>query len=68
MRDGTVHELRQDHMRGGAQAPLSAAELEAKFMDNARYGGWSEAEAERLRADLTGLFERAKVDLSEFRH
>ena len=36
LRDGTVHELRQDHMRGGAHAPLTAAELETKFLDNAR--------------------------------
>ena len=34
--DGSEREFRQPHMRGGAHAPLSAAELESKFMDNAR--------------------------------
>ncbi|MFT4064060.1 MmgE/PrpD family protein [Paraburkholderia sp.] len=41
--DGTVQEVRQPHMRGGAREPLSAAELAAKFTDNALHGGWSSA-------------------------
>ncbi len=55
LRDGTVHEARQDHMRGGAQAPLSDTELEEKFMDNAAYGGMDSAEATALRARLRGM-------------
>lgn len=38
-RDGQVFETRQDHMRGGVDAPLSRAEVDAKFLANARYGG-----------------------------
>jgi len=69
--DGTHHEFRQPHMRGGAQAPLSAAELEAKFMRNAQHGGWSLALAEQL-GDLlrapSGLFLRPRLNaLAEFR-
>jgi 2-methylcitrate dehydratase PrpD len=66
LRDGTVHELRQDHMRGGAHAPLMRAELETKFLDNARYGGWDGAE--RLRDLLAGLFAAPDLKgLAEFR-
>jgi hypothetical protein len=36
-------------MRGGVHAPLSQAELEAKFMDNVVYGGWPAAKGERFR-------------------
>ena len=39
--DGTSREYRQPHMRGGADAPLLAVELESKFLDNAVYGGWT---------------------------
>ena len=46
--DGTMREFRQPHMRGGAHAPLTAEEIEAKFMDNARYGGWDAAQATRF--------------------
>ena len=71
LNDGRVREFRQPHMRGGAQAPLSIAELEAKFMSNARHGGWSTALATQLRDVLRrsdGLFSRSNVDaLVEFR-
>ena len=45
MTDGQVHEARQDHMRGGVDAPLSRAELDAKFLANAGYGGIARPEA-----------------------
>jgi 2-methylcitrate dehydratase PrpD len=54
--DGTVHELRQPHMRGGARDPLPAAELSAKFTDNVRYGGWSEALAGEAHAWCDSVF------------
>lgn len=38
-KDGQVYEARQDHMRGGIDAPLSRAEVDAKFLANAAYGG-----------------------------
>ena len=72
LRDGTQREFRQAHLRGGGQAPLSAAELEKKFMNNTRHGGWSQVLAERLVA-LSGppsyeLFTLSRLDaLAEFR-
>jgi hypothetical protein len=50
-------------MRGGARAPLPAAELEAKFMDNAIFGGWSRASAGRLLERSRDLFTRPRLDV-----
>ena len=63
--DGTVREFRQPHMRGGARDPLSAAEIEDKFMDNAIHGGWDRARAQALRDRLAGLF--AQPDMAGLR-
>jgi 2-methylcitrate dehydratase PrpD len=54
--DGQVREYRQPHMRGGAKAPLSVDEVETKFMDNAAYGGWRHAQAQRLLATSHTVF------------
>jgi 2-methylcitrate dehydratase PrpD len=68
LEDGGEREFRQPCMRGGAEAPLPLAELEAKFMENARYGGWSARTAERLRDVSRTLFtERTLDSLKEFR-
>jgi 2-methylcitrate dehydratase PrpD len=40
LRDGTVVEERQPHMRGGAHEPLSRADIQDKFLLNAMRGGW----------------------------
>jgi 2-methylcitrate dehydratase PrpD len=66
--DGSTREFRQPHMRGGADAPLPAGELETKFMDNAIYGGWSTAAAERLlRASRTIVTEPSLEAMKAFR-
>ena len=66
--DGTEREFRQPHMRGGAHAPLAPGEIEAKFLDNAHYGGWTEATAVRFLACSRELFTAASMDaLKEFR-
>src|SRR5271155_5330886 len=49
LRDGTVIEERQPHMRGGAREPLTRADIEEKFLLNAAHGGWS---AERAAGAL----------------
>ena len=54
--NGDVVEERQDHLRGGAQAPLSRAEIEAKFRANAEHGGWTAEQAAKAEAALRGLF------------
>jgi 2-methylcitrate dehydratase PrpD len=43
MRDGSVIEERQPHMRGGAHEPLTRQDIEDKFVLNARHGGWPQA-------------------------
>ncbi len=48
MADGSTREYRQPHMRGGAHEPLGPGEIDAKFVENARYGGWSGEQAARF--------------------
>ena len=68
LRDGTIRELRQPHMRGGAHAPLTDAEIEAKFMDNARYGHWTTEQATQVLVRIRTLFEAPRLDaLTELR-
>ena len=62
LRDGSEREYRQPHMRGGVDAPLSLAELESKFMDNALYGGWSAELAERVRFLSRTLFAQPSLE------
>ena len=58
MNDGTVHEVRQPHLRGGVREPLTRAELEAKFMANAAFGGWTGSQAEAMKSWCSDLFEK----------
>ena len=52
LRDGSIIEERQPHMRGGAHEPLTRADIEEKFALNARHGGWDDARAKSaLQAD-----------------
>ena len=64
--DGRVIEERQPHMRGGAHEPLTRADIEEKFMLNARHGGWDEARAAKALALLRTLYD-GKIDLSSLR-
>jgi 2-methylcitrate dehydratase PrpD len=66
LRDGRVVEERQADLRGGARDPLSRAEIEAKFMANATYGGWPKARADAARDLARRLFD-GKIDLSALR-
>jgi 2-methylcitrate dehydratase PrpD len=68
MKDGSIIELHQPHMRGGARDPLPQAELEGKFIENCAFGGWPVARAEALRAVIATLFDQPNLaSLSEFR-
>ena len=68
LKDGTAREFRQPHLRGGMHAPLSAGDLEKKFMDNAATGGWTRASAERFYELTQDLFALRRLDaLAEFR-
>ena len=65
MTDGSVIEERQPYMRGGAHEPLTRADIDDKFILNARHGRWPESRIGRrcMRAktlydgplDLRGL-------------
>jgi 2-methylcitrate dehydratase PrpD len=57
LRDGTVIEERQPHMRGGAHEPLTRADIEQKFVLNCKHGGWTEARASEALNFIGGLFK-----------
>jgi 2-methylcitrate dehydratase PrpD len=57
LRDGSTVEERQPYMRGGAQEPLTRADIEEKFLLNARHGGWSADRATAAAKVLAGLFD-----------
>jgi hypothetical protein len=68
LKDGSVREFRQPHMRGGAHAPMTSEEVEAKFLDNALYGGWDQATADKLARLSRSVFSLSKLDtVAEFR-
>jgi 2-methylcitrate dehydratase PrpD len=66
--DGGARDIRRPHMRGGVHAPLSFDELEAKFLDNVVYGGWSRERGERFRSFSRSVFSQPTLDnVREFR-
>jgi 2-methylcitrate dehydratase PrpD len=66
LKDGTVIEERQSHIRGGAQEPLSREEIEDKFRRNCEYGGWDGAKSESFLKHV-GTFFNGPLDLSALR-
>ena len=67
LKDGSVVEERQDHFRGGAQDPLTRADVEEKFRLNVRHGGWDEKRAAAALKLLAGLYD-GKIDLKLLRN
>lgn len=49
---GDIHEMRQDHMRGGVDAPLSRRDVDDKFVANAAYGGVADPHAILTRCNV----------------
>src|SRR5712664_1133164 len=66
MKDGSVIEERQPHMRGGAQEPLTRQDVADKFALNAQHGGWDTARSDAALPLLAGLYD-GKIDLSSLR-
>jgi 2-methylcitrate dehydratase PrpD len=66
LNDGTVVEERQAHFRGGAHEPLTRADIEDKFMLNAKHGGWDGKRAQSALGSLRKLYD-GRVDLKELR-
>ncbi|MGH6683770.1 MAG: MmgE/PrpD family protein [Pseudolabrys sp.] len=63
MTDGQVFEERQPHFRGGANEPLTRADIEEKFTLNARHGGWDDKRSAAALKLLAKLYD-GKVDLA----
>jgi 2-methylcitrate dehydratase PrpD len=66
LRDGTVVEERQPYMRGGAQEPLTRADVQDKFLLNVTHGGWTAARAAQALETVGMLFE-GPVNLAPLR-
>jgi len=66
LKDGRVVEERQPHIRGGAQEPLTRADIEAKFRGNCEHGSWPKERADRFLAAVPKFFD-SPVDLKLLR-
>ena len=66
MKDGSVIEERQPHLRGGAREPLTRQDLTDKFALNTQHGGWDKEQSEATLKLLAGLYQ-GKIDLSTLR-
>jgi 2-methylcitrate dehydratase PrpD len=67
LRDGSVVEERQPHLRGGAQEPLTRQDVMQKFALNARHGGWTTAQSDATLGLLATLYND-RIDLSTLRN
>jgi 2-methylcitrate dehydratase PrpD len=67
LKNGNVREANQDHFRGGREEPMSAESLEAKFMANCSYGGWTRERARAALTVLRGLRAAPRIDLVALR-
>jgi len=66
LNDGRVIEERQPHFRGGANEPLTRADIEEKFALNARHGGWDDKRSAAALALLSKLY-KGTIDLAPLR-
>lgn len=66
LNDGTVIEDRQPHFRGGADEPLTRADILEKFALNAHHGGWDAARSGAALELLSTLYQ-GKIDLAPLR-
>jgi 2-methylcitrate dehydratase PrpD len=66
LRDGSVVEERQPHMRGGAHEPLTRKDIEDKFLLNARHGGYDAAQGVAALKLVSNVFG-GRIDLSSLR-
>ena len=66
LNDGRVIEECQPHFRGGANEPLTRADIEEKFLLNAQHGGWDDARTKSALALLNTLYG-GKINLIALR-
>jgi 2-methylcitrate dehydratase PrpD len=67
MKDGSVIEERQPHMRGGAQEPLTRQDVTDKFALNTQHSGWTAVQSDATLKLLAGMYEK-RIDLSALRN
>lgn len=58
LRDGSVHEAEQPHLRGGVREPLTSQELLDKFFANVEFGGLNQAQGKSIESYCRTLFEQ----------
>ena len=66
LKDGSVVEERQPHIRGGAHEPLTRDEIEDKFRRNAEFGGWTKDRAAAFLERVPKFFD-GPLDLTTLR-
>ena len=66
LKDGSVIEERQPHLRGGAQEPLTRRDVTDKFALNGAHGGWTSAQSDAALKLMAGFYNR-RIDLSSLR-
>ena len=66
LKDGSVIEERQPHLRGGAKEPLTRQDVIDKFVLNAAHGGWTKPQSDAALKLLAALY-RGRIDLSTLR-
>jgi 2-methylcitrate dehydratase PrpD len=66
MKDGSVIEQRQPHLRGGAKEPLTRRDVTDKFALNAAHGGWTSAQSDAALRLMAALYH-GRIDLSSLR-
>ncbi|MBI5318648.1 MmgE/PrpD family protein [Bradyrhizobium sp.] len=66
LKDGSVVEERQPHLRGGAQEPLTRQDVIDKFLLNVEHGGWSKARGEAALRLMAALYN-GRIDLTSLR-
>jgi 2-methylcitrate dehydratase PrpD len=66
LKDGSVIEERQPHLRGGAQEPLTRRDVTEKFALNAAHGGWTSAQSDAALKLMAGFYT-GRIDLSSLR-
>jgi 2-methylcitrate dehydratase PrpD len=64
LQDGTVLEERQGYFQGGAEHPLSDADLTRKFHANCRHGALPDAQAAAVLACVNAAFGEAPLPLT----
>src|SRR6266513_5373214 len=62
LKDGSVIEERQPHLRGGAKEPLTRQDVTDKFALNAAHGGWTKPQSDAALKLMAGIYD-GKIDL-----